>query len=39
MSRRYTVNKSKSASQFRSNQTRTKSANVNRQIMRGGWRL
>lgn len=39
MSRRFKVNKSASAGQFRRNTAHTKSANINRQIMRGGWRL
>ena len=39
MSRRYHVNKGASASQFRRNTARTKTANINRQVMRGGWRL
>lgn len=39
MSRRFGVSKHSSAKKFRHNTSRTKSANINRQIMRGGWRL
>lgn len=39
MSRRFGVNKSKSAHHFKNNIQRTKSPNLNRQVMRGGWRL
>lgn len=39
MSKRFGVNKSGSSHQFKRNISRTKSPNVNRQIMRGGWRL
>lgn len=39
MSKRFGVNKGKSAAKFRFNSQRTKAPNVNRQIMRGGWRL
>jgi len=39
MARRFGVNKGSSAHQFKRNTQRTKTANVNRQVMRGGWRL
>lgn len=39
MSKRFGVNKGRSASKFRGQTMRTKSPNVNRQVMRGGWRL
>lgn len=38
-SKRFPVNKRKSAQRFRSNVGRTKAANVAGQPMRGGWRL
>lgn len=37
--RRSHVNKRSSAQQFKHNVSRTKSANLPRQVMRGGWRL
>jgi hypothetical protein len=37
--KRYGVNKSRSASKFRSNVSRTKGANIGLTPMRGGWRL
>lgn len=37
--KRFMVNKGHSAKQFRGNVGRTKSANMPRQVMRGGWRL
>lgn len=37
--RRHKVNKSSSARKFRSDTQRTKSANLPRTVMRGGWRL
>lgn len=37
--RRHPVSKGKSARHFRHNVQHTKSPNVNRTIMRGGWRL
>lgn len=39
MSKRFNVSKSGSARKFRGQISRTKSPNMNRQIMRGGWRL
>lgn len=39
MSKRFGVSKGRSSAQFKSNISRTKSPNINRQIMRGGWRL
>lgn len=39
MARRHMVNKRKSAHHFKNNVQHTKSANINRTIMRGGWRL
>lgn len=39
MSKRFGVSKRASAGKFKSQVQRTKSPNVNRQIMRGGWRL
>lgn len=39
MSRRFGVHKGKSARKFKRNIQHTKSANINRSIMRGGWRL
>jgi uncharacterized Fe-S cluster-containing MiaB family protein len=37
--RRYSVNKGKSAKQFRKQVSRTKVANLRSNPMRGGWRL
>lgn len=37
--KRYSVNKSKSASKFRRQVSHTKAANVQQGPMRGGWRL
>lgn len=37
--RRYRVNKHRSASQFRGQVSRTKAANIQRGLARGGWRL
>lgn len=39
MARRFSVNKGASARKFRGQIGRTKAPNVNRQTMRGGWRL
>lgn len=39
MSKRFGVSKRSSAHHFKNNISRTKSPNVNRQIMRGGWRM
>lgn len=39
MAKRYSVNKRVSAGKFRGHGERTKAPNVNRQVMRGGWRL
>jgi len=39
MSRRFGVSKGKSAHHFKNNVKHTKSPNINRQVMRGGWRL
>lgn len=39
MARRHPVNKSRSAHHFKNNVQHTKSPNINRTIMRGGWRL
>lgn len=39
MSKRFGVNKRRSAGNFKAQIQRTKSPNVNRQVMRGGWRL
>lgn len=39
MSKRFGVHKHASAKKFKNQIARTKSPNVNRQIMRGGWRL
>lgn len=39
MAKRFGVNKGASAGKFRGQIQRTKSPNVNRQVMRGGWRL
>lgn len=39
MAKRFRVNKQHSASQFKRDVGRTKSANLPRQVMRGGWRL
>ena len=39
MSKRFGVSKRSSAGKFKSQVQRTKSPNVNRQVMRGGWRL
>lgn len=38
-SRRYGVNKQKSAKQFRGNSRKTKAANMHGGLARGGWRL
>ncbi|UOK21023.1 DNA binding protein [Chifec microvirus UA13_14] len=37
--KRFGVNKGHSASKFKHNVSRTKAANLPRQVMRGGWRL
>lgn len=37
--KRYSVNKSRSASQFRGKHSKIKAPNVHRQVMRGGYRL
>lgn len=39
MSKRFGVSKHSSAHSFKKNISRTKSPNINRQVMRGGWRL
>ena len=38
-SSRHSVNKGRSAAQFRTNVSRTRAANVSSMPMRGGWRL
>lgn len=37
--KRFAVNKGHSARKFKRDVSRTKSANLPRQVMRGGWRL
>lgn len=37
--KRYPVHKGRSARQFKLQIARTKAPNINRQVMRGGWRL
>lgn len=39
MSRRFGVSKHASARHFKRNIQHTKTPNINRQVMRGGWRL
>lgn len=39
MAKRFGVSKRSSAGHFKSQVSRTKSPNINRQVMRGGWRL
>lgn len=39
MARRFSVSKGHSARKFKSQIKHTKSPNINRQVMRGGWRL
>ena len=39
MAKRFGVNKRSSAHHFKNQIRHTKSPNVNRQVMRGGWRL
>ena len=39
MKRRFGINKGHSARKFKRQVQRTKTANINRSIMRGGWRL
>lgn len=39
MSRRFGISKHGSAKSFKRNVQHTKSANINRQVMRGGWRM
>jgi len=37
--KRFGVSKGRSAAKFRSHGERTKAPNINRTVMRGGWRL
>lgn len=39
MSKRFGISKTRSAGKFKAQVQRTKSPNVHRQVMRGGWRL